>query len=383
MKKTLLAAALLAGFAGAASAQSSVTLFGVVDGGISYQNIKFSNGASQSTAGLSGGMRAGNRWGLRGVEDIGNGNQIMFHLEAGFDVRDGAQAPGGQFGRQTELGVQNKAWGKVSFGRLINLSSAWQPNFNGIGAGYGILSMGNTFGATGTVRMNNTVIYLSPNMNGFQAGLGYSFATGMSSNGATATGANNYAAGNNLRALTLGGRYNNGPVAVAATYEKLYAASGTAQSGKSISSMILGGSYDLKVAKLSLAYGQTRDGFFAGSSGTRTGAGNTVGGSNLNTNAGGNINAAFFSQGAGIDSYTIGGVIPVNKVSKVLLTWGMAKPTGTLASTRKSQNTLGLAYEYSLSKRSIIYAFGGQTNNAGTQSKVSNTIVGLGLTHSF
>ena len=80
MKKTLLAAALLAGFAGAASAQSSVTLYGIVDGGLRYQQVSRNNLDGVNNFGLAYGQQSGNRWGLKGVEDIGGGNKITFNL---------------------------------------------------------------------------------------------------------------------------------------------------------------------------------------------------------------------------------------------------------------------------------------------------------------
>ena len=79
MKKSLLALAVLGTFAGVASAQSSVTLFGIVDVGI--RNVK--NGSNpdlwtQSTDGLNS-----SRLGFRGVEDLGGGLSAGFWLEAG------------------------------------------------------------------------------------------------------------------------------------------------------------------------------------------------------------------------------------------------------------------------------------------------------------
>src|SRR5699024_2188046 len=97
MKKTLLAAALMVGFAGVAQAETSVTLYGVVDGGIGYERLKGTsatgalknakdgtfnggiysnnraNSISASRTGILGGVQRGNRWGLRGSEDLGNG----------------------------------------------------------------------------------------------------------------------------------------------------------------------------------------------------------------------------------------------------------------------------------------------------------------------
>ena len=96
MKKTLLAAALLAGFAGAASAQSSVTLYGVLDGGVRYQNWNLSAGPfskvdiSTSSIAVVSGTQSTSRFGVRGVEDHGSGNQAVWNLEGQVNVNDGS-----------------------------------------------------------------------------------------------------------------------------------------------------------------------------------------------------------------------------------------------------------------------------------------------------
>src|SRR5690625_8021310 len=100
MKKTLLAAALMVGFAGVAQAETSVTLYGVVDGGIGYQRVK-ADGAKATRTGLLGGVQRGNRWGLRGSEDLGDGLRMIFQLESGFDINTGhSQQSGRLFGRE-------------------------------------------------------------------------------------------------------------------------------------------------------------------------------------------------------------------------------------------------------------------------------------------
>src|SRR5690606_19555888 len=121
MKKSLLVAALIAGFAGAANAETSVTLYGVVDGGIGYERLKGSvndvdvNG--KRTGMLSGGQSA-NRWGLKGTEDLGSGLQAVFVLENGFDLGNGESTQGGRmFGRQATIGLRSDAWGQLDFGR--------------------------------------------------------------------------------------------------------------------------------------------------------------------------------------------------------------------------------------------------------------------------
>ena len=95
MKKTLLAAALMAGFAGIAQAETSVTLYGIIDGGIGYDRVKSHNadGSTKSTrTGLIDGVQSGNRWGLKGTEDLGNGLRANFVLESGFNLANGRHA---------------------------------------------------------------------------------------------------------------------------------------------------------------------------------------------------------------------------------------------------------------------------------------------------
>ena len=82
----MLAAALLAlGVgSGAAQAQSSVTLYGVLDGGLRYSSVSLANSDAVTNIGAAYGVQSGNRFGLRGVETLGNGNSAMFQLENGF-----------------------------------------------------------------------------------------------------------------------------------------------------------------------------------------------------------------------------------------------------------------------------------------------------------
>ena len=91
MKKTLLAAALVTGFAGVAHAESSVTLYGIVDAGYGYQQVetKFKGAGvdgkiTNKSFGAKSGIQNGSRWGLKGSEDLGNGTSAIFVLESGF-----------------------------------------------------------------------------------------------------------------------------------------------------------------------------------------------------------------------------------------------------------------------------------------------------------
>lgn len=121
--------AALGAFAGAAQAQSSVTLYGVLDASIEYVNRVGTPPANSVTSGApttpvgprfrmprAGGLSA-SRWGLRGVEDLGGGWQALFNLESGFDWDSGTLTTAPLFNRTSIVGVSNREYGKLTFGR--------------------------------------------------------------------------------------------------------------------------------------------------------------------------------------------------------------------------------------------------------------------------
>jgi predicted porin len=376
----MLAAALLAlGVgSGAAQAQSSVTLYGLLDGGLRYQSVSLANSDAVTNFGGAYGVQSGNRFGLRGTESLGNGNSAIFQLENGFDLGNGNSQQGGRmFGRQAWFGLQNTAWGDVRLGRMTNLASDWLVGgIDPFAAGFGQLNMGHAFTSGNTLRLDNTLMYRSPTMSGFQAGLGYSFATGLTSNGGT-TGYG-FETSNNSRQITAGLKYANGPVYAAASYDKAYAADSSAMSGQSVNNWSLGASYDLKVVKLAAGYGQTRDGFWAGS-----GAGGT--GASLATGPNGNTSSLVFAPGVGYNSYIVGATVPVNAVSRVLLSWTMVAPNTNMKDAYNAQNqsSYNLGYTYDFTKRTNLYAYAGQSVNYATVDTAKSTVVGVGMRHQF
>ncbi|GAB5099016.1 porin [Caballeronia sp. LP006] len=173
MKKSLLALAALGTFAGAAHAQSSVTLYGIIDAGFLYSN----NSAGQKLYALNSGNVQGSRWGLRGTEDLGGGLKALFVLENGFNVFNGALGQGGdEFGRQAYVGLSTAQYGTVTLGRqydsvvdftgAFEVGSQWATYF---GAHPGDLDNMNN-----SLRVNNSVKFTSANYAGFTFGGLYS-----------------------------------------------------------------------------------------------------------------------------------------------------------------------------------------------------------------
>jgi predicted porin len=189
MKKSLIALAALASFAGAASAQSSVTLFGVVD-----TDITRGTGSIASVTRLSNSGISSSQLGFRGTEDLGGGLSASFWLEAGHNSDDGSgqgtntnnQASGasaagvGQgltFNRRSTLSL-NGGWGEVRLGRdytpqFRNLTVFDPFGTNGVGTNVMLSSItGGLMNIRTAVRASNSIAYLY-NTSGFAGGPGF------------------------------------------------------------------------------------------------------------------------------------------------------------------------------------------------------------------
>jgi predicted porin len=134
MKRKFLTLAAFAPVAAAAHAQTSVTLYGVIDGSVEYVNRVAASAATPTQGGSRFGMPSvgglsASRWGLRGVEDLGSGNQALFVLESGFQWDTGALQSAPLFNRQSFIGVQNKDLGKLTFGRQYTSFFDGMANF--------------------------------------------------------------------------------------------------------------------------------------------------------------------------------------------------------------------------------------------------------------
>ncbi|MBU9366042.1 porin [Burkholderia multivorans] len=162
-KRLALASTLLgltATASGTAHAQSSVTLYGITDAGISY--LKTSTGNRFSL--LSGGL-SGDRWGLKGSEDLGGGLKAIFQLESGFSIGTGKLAQGGrEFGRQSFAGLTSERLGSVVAGRMYDpIVDLVQPlTADGAGGSVPFATPGDVDNNDFSARVSNAVKYLSP-----------------------------------------------------------------------------------------------------------------------------------------------------------------------------------------------------------------------------
>ncbi|MFM0077054.1 porin [Paraburkholderia sediminicola] len=203
MKKSLAVALGLATFSGIAAAQNSVTLYGVIDVGILYvNNAKGGKQWSEAPAGLQG-----NRWGLKGSEDLGGGLKAIFTLENGFFVNTGALAQGGaEFGRQAFVGLSSPM-GTVTLGRQYDsiVDYVVPMKAGGTTAGGYANHPGDLDNTGNDYRVNNSVKYVSPSFNGL------SFSGVFSPGGVAGNFAQN-------RVYSVGAGYKQGPLQLGAAY---------------------------------------------------------------------------------------------------------------------------------------------------------------------
>nr|WP_256702353.1 porin [Burkholderia sp. SRS-W-2-2016] len=186
-----------------AFAQSSVTLYGLLDQGINYTN----NAGGGPVWEMVSGYAQGSRWGIKGAEDLGGGVKAIFQLENGFDVSSGRFFQGDRiFGRQAYVGIQNERFGTLTLGRQYDsvVDYLAQTTANGNWGGFMFAHPYDNDNTNNSFRLGNSVKYASPTFAGFQFGGVYSFSNDT-----------NFA---NNRAYSFGGQYENDGLLIAAAY---------------------------------------------------------------------------------------------------------------------------------------------------------------------
>ena len=262
MKKSLIAAALLGTFAASAFAAPSVTLYGRLDTSLAYTHLDKDKAGvdSTDTVSMESGFSTGNRWGLKGTEDIGNA-KVGFVLESGFNSDDGASSDKESrlFGREAQVNVSG-AYGTLYAGRLASIAS----DSGSIGYLGDVSAFPNAFGIVGTQRgstgsaydrYDNTLAYQTPTFGGLQGAIMYSFkgdAKVSDSNPKEVANARENS-GDADRYLAAGLRYKAGKAAVVLTGDMTMYSNDVNNVYHDVDngySFILGGNYDFGVAKV-------------------------------------------------------------------------------------------------------------------------------------
>ncbi|HEV3106513.1 MAG TPA: porin [Trinickia sp.] len=172
--------------AGAAHAESNVTLYGVLDSGILYKTQSAPGGSAWQ---LATGAESTNRWGIQGAEDLGGGLQATFALESGFRISNGTFINGGQpatagtvlFDRGATVGLKSQQFGALLVGKnrspfyttLVDIDVTGYSNFGSLNN----IIYQNLSGFTGWQYqwVDNSVMYQMPEIYGLRGSAMYSF----------------------------------------------------------------------------------------------------------------------------------------------------------------------------------------------------------------
>ncbi len=334
MKKSLIVLAALGAFAGAASAQSSVTLFGVVD--LSANSIKNGN---VSTKRMDSNQLNSNRLGFRGTEDLGGGMTAGFWLE-GAMANDTGNPAGLAFQRRSTVSLSG-GFGEIRLGRdyTVNfLAMAGNDPYgaNGFASPVNLYALGQAqlgTGAATTVRANNMATYFLPSkLGGLYGSLQIAAGEG--------TDANKFQGGR------LG--YAAGPIDVTVAYSQTFDTT-------KLKDTTIGGSYNLGVAKLYAFWDQKK----------------------FNSNK--------------YTTYAVSTAVPLGQ-GEFRLSYAKGNRSGALSGN--DATLWGAEYIYNLSKRTALYAQYGQLKNDGgsnlsvvlgetTAAGTKSTGYGAGIRHSF
>ena len=388
MKKSLLALAAMGAFVGAAQAQSSVTVYGLVDAGVGSSNITSgANGANTTKQNFIGGLssangtgqEAGTRLGFRGTEDVGGGTRVGFTIEVGLNLsnatnstvtpaaNDGTQGNTALFNntRQAFASLGNTKLGELRIGTqdslAKNLLGFYDPTKEAITTGAASLYQQGTI-----VRYGQAATYQAPSMAGVTVRAQYSGDGSTYGNvGSTQTPTTN-------NVWSVSAKFDQGPLSVGAVYEARLAptvAAGTASSTvamlpnlatavnyASINQVGVAAEYDFKVIKPMVSYYNQK------------------------------WNSPVATAQGSINGIQLGATAPVTSTVSLVASYVTGKITNNSSDL---YNTSGMQAQvnYALSKRSRLYGIYGQTNwnsqRTATTADVKVQQYGLGLLHTF
>ena len=389
MKKSLFAIAAVTAFAGAAQAQSSVTVYGILDVGFAGTSLRSDTAKTNATSFSGTGSETTSRLGFRGTEDLGGGTTAFFTAEFGLSPTEynlSGNTSGGLFNRQTFVGLSQKGIGRAAIGTqympihiAVGATDPGQQNNmlgNVIYATNASQGSGNTT-ASYTIRVNNSITLQTERIAGFQLSGIYNNSNSDTNQGATAGG------NTNNTAWGLGANYTWQKLLVNAAYQttKQISDTGATQAaaalpatasqtvtpnllGTSIGSneMYAGATYDFGILKAYAQYISRK----------------------VTSNLDSNSYVKRTAQQIGVRAF----------VTPKIETWvsgGTGRYTGTNAGTvsvgAPTMNFTGyqLGTNYWLSKRTNMYGIFGstQTSSATGVAAEGGSSYGVGVRHTF
>jgi predicted porin len=396
MKTRIFALALLGTVVVPVYAQSSVTLYGVLDEGLQFNNNNKNIVNGHNVGGrlwnldsLSGPY--GSRWGMKGVEDLGGGLAAIFTLESGVNLNTGSAAQGTtEFGRQAFVGLRSLRFGTVTLGRQYDSVNDYIGYFGfGLSAyGSGISHPADLDNTTHTYRANNTIKYLSANYNGLTFG-GTVTLGGVAGEVSQSSG------------FTLGTGYIQGPLHLAAAYQLF--------KNPSAAGAILNSNANAVSPTTTTAYGSLNGGYLTGAApaqswqvaaaaGSYTFGAATVGALYTNVRYG-NI-GKFNGATATFNDVEVNAMYQFTPAMFAAIAYNYTKGNAVRGDLGdQTYHQFSAIANYSLSKRTDVYVTGtfqlaSGTNSNGTaavadisqlgdSSNTRQTLIRLGIRHRF
>lgn len=381
MKKSLISIAILGALSNVAMAQSNVTMYGIVDAGVTAERGGVRGNVTKATSGAASASRIG----FKGTEDLGGGLSAIFKLEAGVRVDSGEldNSSNRLFNREAYVGLSSKTAGTLTIGRqytpyyetLRDVADPFALGMAGTAknlfpvSGFsttGVTTAAQTVnnGAASGTRNDNSIVYKTPSYYGFSGALSYSVGEVAGDSSAQ-------------RQIGVSGSYTNGDLNVGIAYNNHNNDTTLVKTNEISYNTLVAVNYDFKVAKAYFAFGNNQgpnsstiaiDSTYSAASGPY---GRPVVPSDKSTNA------------------LIGVTVPVGPAGTVMASYTRKDDKQDL---NRDADQWAVGYSYALSKRTSTYvAFAKIKNKNGASYTVgNNTEVGtgdkafnLGVKHSF
>lgn len=379
MKKTLAAVAVLGAFAGSAFA-ADVTMYGRIDTGLHYSNNQVDENGHQvvdtDKFEMGSGLSTGSRLGLKGTEEINEDLKVGFVLEHGFSSDDGANSDNSRFfNRESMVQLISDSYGTLAMGRMGAIVSDmgtfgfYAGAVNPFGTGWSAVGgqgIGSKLFATNDTRYDNTVTYKSPTFAGATVYAQYSMKGDNTAKGDENTHrVDRYGA--------LGVNYVNGGLNLAAVVDWVDEActgSNPVKEPEDKYTFNVGGSYDFGVMKAFLAAQYFQNANDVGLMGDLTGDDYDE------------------LKGYGV---ALGATVPAG-AGTFLMSVGYvdAEDDAKNATAEYTGYQAAVAYQYPLSKRTVLYTGVGYTNREadkltaeGGKAEQETYDVSFGMVHYF
>jgi predicted porin len=345
VKRKLLAICLGTIAAGAAQAQTSVTLYGIGDG-----DVRVDHTAIGTLKSVGSGGESGTRWGLRGTEDLGGGLKAIFTFEQGFDLADNSvpqgsvagttpnspvnSAGGRMFSRTAQVGLSSAQAGDILVGRAYTPFYVSWTSIDPMAGGF--IGGAQNFAVGSVTRFDNGIYYNSPKFYGVQLQAVYRLGESDTTNATTGS----VKSGGNAGNVSLS--YASGPILVAASFMSIK----NAIDNNTDRTQFVGASYDFSIVKVDAMYFHDK---------------------NQTTNR--------------RQAYALGVTVPIQAFNVFAQVGKIDNRYDLNNSLLKFDDALfiGLGANYSLSKRTDIYASWGRQNNKGNAVNVVTDASNAGL----